>query len=113
MRHLSFRTEGFARLCSDHDVAIVVSDGGSAWPQFDEVTSDHMYVRLHGADQLYVSGYPEQDLERWADRIRGWAADPRVAQVHAYFDNDVKVRAPYDAMSLARRLGVARPEPAG
>jgi uncharacterized protein YecE (DUF72 family) len=26
--------------------------------------------------------------------------------VHVYFDNDVKVRAPYDAMSLARRLGV-------
>lgn len=112
VRHLSFRTEQFARLCADHDVAIVVSDGGSQWPQIDEITSDHMYVRLHGADQLYVSGYPEQDLDQWADRIRGWAADPRVRQVHVYFDNDVKVRAPYDAMSLARRLGVSRPDPA-
>ena len=27
--------------------------------------------------------------------------------VYVYFDNDVKVRAPFDAMSLARRLGVA------
>jgi uncharacterized protein YecE (DUF72 family) len=111
VRHLSFRTEEFSRLCAEHDVAIVVSDGGTAWPQFDEITADHMYVRLHGADQLYVSGYPEQDLDRWADRIRGWAADRRVSEVHVYFDNDVKVRAPYDAMSLARRLGVGRPDP--
>jgi uncharacterized protein YecE (DUF72 family) len=108
VRHLSFRTDAFVQLCRRHDIAIVVSDGGEAWPQIDEVTSDHMYVRLHGADQLYVSGYPEEDLDRWADRVRGWAARPEVQSVRVYFDNDVKVRAPYDAMSLARRLGVAR-----
>jgi uncharacterized protein YecE (DUF72 family) len=108
VRHLSFRDDDFCRLCKDHDVAVVVSDGGAAWPQIDEITSDHMYVRLHGADQLYVSGYPEADLDRWADRIRGWAAHPEITSVRVYFDNDVKVRAPYDAMSLARRLGVDR-----
>jgi uncharacterized protein YecE (DUF72 family) len=109
VRHLSFQHDDFVRLCRDHDVAIVVSDGAEAWPRIDEITSDHVYVRLHGADQLYVSGYPEEDLDRWADRVRGWAARPEVQAVHVYFDNDVKVRAPYDAMSLARRLGVARP----
>jgi uncharacterized protein YecE (DUF72 family) len=108
VRHLSFRSDDFCALCKEYDVAIVVSDGGAAWPQIHEITSDHMYVRLHGADQLYVSGYPEADLDRWADRIRGWAEHPDVAAVRVYFDNDVKVRAPYDAMSLARRLGVAR-----
>jgi uncharacterized protein YecE (DUF72 family) len=107
VRHLSFRTDAFVQLCRQNDVAIVVSDGGDAWPRIEEVTSDHVYVRLHGADQLYVSGYPEEDLDRWADRVRDWAARPGVRAVHVYFDNDVKVRAPYDAMSLARRLGVA------
>jgi uncharacterized protein YecE (DUF72 family) len=104
VRHLSFQHEEFAALCRQHDVAIVVSDGGDAWPRIEEVTSDHMYVRLHGADQLYVSGYPEADLDRWADRVLGWAAHPDVQRIHVYFDNDVKVRAPYDAMSLANRL---------
>jgi uncharacterized protein YecE (DUF72 family) len=108
VRHLSFRTDEFCALCKEFDVAVVVSDGGAAWPQIHEITSDHMYLRLHGADQLYVSGYPEADLDRWADRIRGWADHPDVESVRIYFDNDVKVRAPYDAMSLARRLGVAR-----
>jgi uncharacterized protein YecE (DUF72 family) len=28
-----------------------------------------------------------------------------VLDVFVYYDNDVKVRAPYDAMSLASRLG--------
>jgi uncharacterized protein YecE (DUF72 family) len=107
VRHVSFVTPEFADLCRQHDVAIVLSDGGEAWPKIDEVTSDHMYLRLHGADQLYVSGYPETDLDRWADRIRGWAARPEVKAVHVYFDNDVKVRAPYDAMSLANRLAGA------
>jgi uncharacterized protein YecE (DUF72 family) len=109
VRHPSFQRDEFVHLCRAHDVAIVVSDGAESWPRIDQITSDHVYVRLHGADELYVSGYPEEDLDRWADRVRGWAARPEVRAVHVYFDNDVKVRAPYDAMSLARRLGVAPP----
>ena len=35
----------------------------------------------------------------------GWAA--MGLDVYGYFDNDIKVHAPYDAMALARRLGVA------
>jgi uncharacterized protein YecE (DUF72 family) len=107
VRHLSFANDGFVDLCREHDIAIVVTDGAESWPRIEAVTSDHVYVRLHGADQLYVSGYPETDLDAWADRILRWARHPGVRTVHVYFDNDVKVRAPYDAMSLARRLGVA------
>ena len=36
-------------------------------------------------------------------RIRGWS---QRADVYVYFDNDVKVRAPHDAMSLADLLEV-------
>jgi uncharacterized protein YecE (DUF72 family) len=106
VRHPSFANDAFVDLCREHDIAIVVTDGAESWPRIEAVTSDHVYVRLHGADQLYVSGYPETDLDAWADRILGWAGHPAVRTVHVYFDNDVKVRAPYDAMSLARRLGV-------
>jgi uncharacterized protein YecE (DUF72 family) len=107
VRHPSFANDGFVDLCREHDIAIVVTDGAESWPRIEAVTSDHVYVRLHGADQLYVSGYPETDLDAWADRILRWARNPGVRTVHVYFDNDVKVRAPYDAMSLASRLGVA------
>jgi uncharacterized protein YecE (DUF72 family) len=61
-----------------------------------------MYVRLHGDEELYTSGYDDEALDRWAADMRGWLADG--LDVYAYFDNDVKVRAPYDAMGLRERL---------
>jgi uncharacterized protein YecE (DUF72 family) len=67
-----------------------------------ETTSDLVYVRLHGADELYASGYTNEALERWADKVRGWSASG--LDVFVYFDNDAKVRAPYDAQALTRLL---------
>jgi uncharacterized protein YecE (DUF72 family) len=66
------------------------------------VTSDFVYVRLHGDTELYASGYGADALDRWAGSVRGWADDG--ADVYVYFDNDIKVRAPYDAMALSERL---------
>ena len=68
------------------------------------------YVRLHGDVRIYTSGYSARALAGWAGRIRLWARDGR--DVYVYFDNDVKVRAPFDALALMRRLGLAW-EPAG
>ncbi len=105
VRHDSFRDPAFTALARRHGVAIVVADTAGRWPLLDEPTAGHMYVRLHGDRELYVSGYDDAALDRWAARVRGWADEGR--DVHVYFDNDVKVRAPFDAMALARRLGVA------
>ena len=67
----------------------------------EEVTSELVYVRLHGHDEIYVSGYTDEGLDMWADKIRKWR---KRHDVHVYFDNDVKVAAPRDAMELRRRL---------
>jgi uncharacterized protein YecE (DUF72 family) len=106
VRHESFRTPEFFALCRAHDVAVVVSDGAGRWPVLDEVTSDHVYVRLHGGEELYTSGYGPEAIEQWAARVRGWSDHPDVEQVLVFFDNDVKVRAPYDAIALGERLGL-------
>lgn len=105
IRHPSFACEDFVRLAREHDIAVVVSDSAGKFPQLFEVTSDMMYVRLHGAEELYVSGYPEDLLQTWATRIHGWrtgrSTDARPRDVFVYCDNDAKVRAPFDAMRLA------------
>jgi uncharacterized protein YecE (DUF72 family) len=104
----------------------VVADTAGKWPMLHDVTSDFVYVRLHGAEELYVSGYDPPALDEWAGRIRTWRAGgtptegrtlgpPAAAldrDVYVYFDNDVKVRAPFDAEALAGRLGVTAPVPA-
>ncbi|GAB3929779.1 hypothetical protein GCM10011575_27890 [Microlunatus endophyticus] len=102
VRHDSYKNPEFLGLLRDHDIAMVVADTAGKWPQIEELTTEFCYIRLHGADQLYVSGYTEKGLDEWADKIRNWSAEVR--DVYVYFDNDTKVRSPYDAMSLARRF---------
>lgn len=83
-------------------VALVLADTAGQFPVIDDDTAGFRYVRLHGDTELYASGYDDAALDRWADRIRGWLAAGR--DVYAYFDNDMKVRSPVDAMHLRERL---------
>jgi uncharacterized protein YecE (DUF72 family) len=105
VRHESFRDPGFLALLRRHDAALVVSDNPGLWPVFDEVTAGFAYVRLHGHEQLYASGYDDASLDAWAGKVRGWAE--RGLDVYVYCDNDAKVRAPYDAIGLLDRLAAA------
>jgi len=109
VRHESFRDPRFLALLRRAGVALVVSDAPD-WPRFEEITADFLYLRLHGAHELYASGYDGPALDLWAERITRWAGragkNRRLRDIHVYFDNDAKVRAPPDALALAARLGV-------
>ena len=83
----------------------MVADTAGKWPRMFHATSDFVYVRLHGDIKIYTSGYSSRALSSWARRIRGWTTAGR--DVYVYFDNDVKVRAPFDALSLMDKLGIA------
>ena len=105
VRHESFRTPEFYELLRRQHVALVLADNPGQWPIIEEQISDLMYVRLHGHEELYASGYTDRELDEWAARIRGWSEAGQ--DVYVYCDNDAKVRAPYDAMGLMRRLGLS------
>jgi uncharacterized protein YecE (DUF72 family) len=102
VRHDSFLAPMFLDVLRAQDIAVVVADTAGKWPLLREVTADFAYVRLHGDTELYASGYSDDALDTWAHQVRGWAE--RGTDVYVYFDNDVKVRAPFDAMALAGRL---------
>ena len=120
IRHESFRDPEFIRMLREHGIALVVADTAGKWPYLEEPTADFMYLRLHGDVELYASGYTDAALDRWAERIRAWSAggEPRDARrvterpaprrksrdVYCYFDNDAKVKAPFDATSLIAKL---------
>lgn len=105
IRHESFMNEAFVRLLREHDIGLVVADTAGKWPKLFHVTTDFVYVRLHGDVKIYTSGYSDRALASWARRIRRWDEDGR--DVYVYFDNDVKVKAPFDALNLMRKLGLA------
>jgi uncharacterized protein YecE (DUF72 family) len=104
VRHPSFVDPAFVDLLRRQNVALVVADTAGKFPFLDDVTADFVYVRLHGDTELYVSGYSDDALDRWAARINEWSSAGR--DVYCYFDNDAKVHAPFDAMRLAGKLGM-------
>ncbi len=100
-RHPSFGAAAAADLLRQHDIGMVVSDSPT-WPCFETVTSDLVYVRLHGHTRLYTSGYSRASLDRWAARCREWTGAG--LDTFVYFDNDARGRAPHDAVGLLSRL---------
>ena len=119
IRHDSFRVPGFIKLLRKYNIALVCADTVE-WPRLMDLTSDFVYCRLHGSEVLYASGYGKKDLDVWARRVAAWAKGEEPAEaervidrpgpklpsrdVYVYFDNDAKVRAPFDAMSLTARV---------
>ncbi len=100
-RHNSFCSDESFQQMREHGIGCVIADTAGAFPQAQAVTSDVVYVRLHGHAELYRSGYPPVLLDDWAARCRQWAEE---ADVFVYFDNDAAGHAPHDAMALLARL---------
>jgi uncharacterized protein YecE (DUF72 family) len=128
IRHESFLDPDFVKLLREYRVALVIAETARKWPLLEDLTSDFVYLRLHGDKELYRSGYGDAALDRWAQRIALWhrGREPgdahrvsphpskrsRPRDVFCFFDNtDVKLRAPVDAQSLMRRLGLKPREP--
>ena len=111
IRHRSFMNPRFIDLLRKYDIGLVVADTAGKWPKMFHVTAGFVYVRLHGDAEIYTSGYSSRALASWARRIRAWDEEGR--DVYVYFDNDVKVRAPYDAQALMRKLELSWPADAG
>ena len=124
IRHDSFIDETYLALLRKYNVAMVVADTAGKWPYREDVTADFMYLRLHGEKKLYSGAYSEETLERWADAIHAWSIGsqpkhgPRISDtkppkrasrdVYCYFDNDIKVDAPFDAQRLIDKLALRK-----
>lgn len=110
-----FTDEALAAL-RKRSVALCIQDSAKWTTKHDAVTADLVYLRFHGPEALYGSGYSDAQLRPWARRIEEWLA--RGLDVYAYFNNDVPDHAPRDAQRLREMLGgppvpmvTAHPEP--
>jgi len=118
-RNKSFAVPEYISLLRKNQIAIVVADSVK-WPRMMDITADFVYCRLHGSEEVYPNGYDAASIDSWARRILAWSrgeevsdgmrvhSDPAPKQasrdVFVYFDDDVKVRAPFDAQNLTRRI---------
>lgn len=67
-----------------------------------EVTTDLVYVRLHGPGGKYQGSYSDNVLSEWARRVRQWRREGRA--VYVYFDNDQAGYAAHNALTLKHLL---------
>ena len=120
IRNDSFKNEQFIELLSQFEVALVIADTAGRWPQMEDITSDFIYMRLHGDSELYRSGYSDAALEYWYKRIQKWSqgkqpGDAKLTSSHkpksqssrdifCYFDNTDKLWAPYDARKILAKF---------
>lgn len=121
IRNETFINETFIALLRKYHIAFVIADTAGRWPYAEDITSDFVYIRLHGDTELYRSGYSDAAIEHWYKRITSWSqgSQPRDAKliakrtklpsslnVFCYFDNTDKLWAPQDARQLSHLLGI-------
>lgn len=121
IRNESFVNPDFIKMLRRHNVAFVIADTANRWPYAEDITSDFVYMRLHGDAELYKSGYSTEAIQHWYKRIKSWSRgsypkDSKLISkrvrlhesldVFCYFDNTDKLWAPQDARQLSALLGI-------
>jgi uncharacterized protein YecE (DUF72 family) len=103
LRHASWFTDDVRARLEAARVANCLSDAPD-FPMWSAVTTDLVYVRLHGHTRKYASSYAAKTLATWAARARAWAREGR--DVHVYLDNDAEGAALTNASTLTKILGL-------
>ncbi|MFO7762613.1 MAG: DUF72 domain-containing protein [Wenzhouxiangellaceae bacterium] len=110
-RHPGWLDSAARRLLRNHDAIMVRADSGGHWPCAEVMADGDVYLRYHGREELYVSGYTPQKLGHEARRVAGWLEERR--NVWAFFNNTDAGHAWRDAEKLnefvARRMPEAVP----
>jgi uncharacterized protein YecE (DUF72 family) len=97
-RHASWLEDAALATLEADDVALVAADTAGRHPSALVRTAGFAYLRLHGSTALYASRYDDQEIATWAGRVR--ALRDQGQDVYAYFDNDARAHAPFDALRL-------------
>jgi uncharacterized protein YecE (DUF72 family) len=100
-RHESWMVPEVAKVLERYRLANCISDAAN-FIRWDVVTTDLVYVRLHGRPKTYASNYEDDALDQWAAKSCRWLEEGR--EVHVYFDNDIDGHAPRNATALLERI---------
>lgn len=115
VRDPDFVDAGYIALARSQGMATVFTDSPEH-PSFADVTAGFVYARLMRARAGVATGYPRDELEQWAGRVRTWAAggepddlpridpqqvpSPVARDVFVFFIAAAKERNPAAAMAL-------------
>jgi len=101
-----FRNESWCQnetyqILKEKKCAWVIADS-PRWPKKYEVTSNFVYVRMHGSKALFSSDYTKGELKELREWIQKWRK--KELEVFVYFNNDAQGFAVKNAKELINLL---------
>jgi len=87
-------------LLKKHNAGWVISDSPS-FPKVEVVTSDFIYIRMHGSKILFASRYSNDELDILSQKIKNWQKN---CDIFVYFNNDFSGYAIKNAKYLIDKL---------
>ncbi|MCA9473944.1 MAG: DUF72 domain-containing protein, partial [Nitrospira sp.] len=88
-------------LLTKYDTAFCLYHLADRWSP-EIVTTDFVYIRLHGPSEAYQGKYRAPTLRLWANKCHTWAQSGK--DVYCYFDNDQDGYAPINALALQKNV---------
>lgn len=103
VRHPSFACDEYLDLLARHGATTVYTDS-EKFPSIPHARSPLAYLRLMRSAADCATGYPPQELGRWARGAREWAGMGEANEAFVFFINGAKERAPAAAMETLKQL---------
>ena len=100
-RHKTWSSKKIYSLLKKYKVSWVIADSPN-YPKAELVTSDFVYIPLHGSKVIFSSNYTKKELNELAKKIKKWLKQD--LDVYVYFNNDALGFAVKDAKILNRLL---------
>jgi len=98
-RHKSWCDKKVYNLLKKYKAAWVIADSPS-YPKSEEVTTDFIYVRMHGSKVLFSSKYTKKKLQVLSEKIKKYLKQG--LNVYVYFNNDAMGYAIENAKELLK-----------
>lgn len=96
-RHQSWLNDEVFALLKDYNVCLCFVSSPD-FPSIKAITSDFIFLRMHGSKMLYGSSYTDKELETWAQEINIWSNAG--LDCFVYFNNDALAYAVKNARTL-------------
>ncbi|MCX8034345.1 MAG: DUF72 domain-containing protein [Thermodesulfovibrio sp.] len=101
VRNKTFIDDRFFQILQKENIAFCIADSAGRYPYHEAITTDFVYIRLHGSKRLYASEYTEEELLEWMRKIKKWNM-----LTYIYFDNDYMGYAVKNALKLEELLAL-------
>ena len=98
-RHQSWFNESIYKILKKYNFALCWADT-PCYPYQEKLTTDYVYIRLHGHEKLYASKYTKKQLQDYAKKIKKLNKERKT--IYCYFDNDAYGYAIENALELKK-----------